>query len=240
MNNTHHKEIQRIQHLYEKSYASDPEDWSYVWNPRNAISYFFRQQRERAIIRTLNRAKIRLTDMSILDLGCGNGDLLRFFIELGAESTKCAGIDLVPARIEDAKRKSPSGIRYSIGDVSSLTFPDASVDLISLFTVFSSIHDIGIRREIAQMAMRTIKPGGYILWFDLCQHNSDPKKAQGISERDIRSLFRGLDVLSSRRLFQTMSLACIERGWFWAAELFESLPVGRRSNLLLLMQKPNS
>src|SRR5690606_22983258 len=139
------------------------------------------QQRERAVIQGLNAANISLKEASILDLGCGDGDLLRFFVELGANPSNMRGIDLVPERIKRAQKKSPH-IQFNTGDISENGIQPNSYSIICLFTVFSSIHDPAMRNTIASHVTSILQDRGFVLWFDIIHTNPNPQKAQGLPE----------------------------------------------------------
>lgn len=82
----------------------------------------------------------KLDDKKILDLGCGSGGELRKFVRYGARPENCSGIDLLPERIENAKRISPN-IDFRCGDASRPPFEDGSFNIVLQFTVFTPGED---------------------------------------------------------------------------------------------------
>lgn len=228
-------ETRRIQEVYNTQYRRDPSDRSYMWHPRNPISLYYRQAQERALIRLLNDFDIPIEMLEILDVGCGMGGLLRFFASLGSHPDKLHGLDLMEYRIEQARRSSPAAIDFQIGTGEALPYPDHSFDLISQFTVFSSILEDQMRLAVAGEMVRVLKPGGFILWYDMRSARS--ATTRGLEADEIRQLFnpckllalRGLHFSRASRMARRSVLLCDLLDWF---------PIWQRTHFLALFQKP--
>ena len=130
-------EIERIRKVYETQYNADPDDWSYIWHPRNPVSLAYRQALERRLVELFNRAALKLEALEVLDVGCGTGNFLRFCLSLGANPHKLHGIDLIPSRIEAARQQSPASIEFRLGDAQVLPYPDQSMDLVCFLLLCS-------------------------------------------------------------------------------------------------------
>ncbi len=124
----------------------------------------------------------------VLDIGCGRGDALASLIDLGAQPHNLWGIDLLPDRIEAARRAHPD-IHFHCGNAEHLDFPDARFDLVLCFTVFSSILDDGMAHNIAREMRRVLKPGGAVLWYDFRYNNPWNPHVRGMTKRHIRRFF---------------------------------------------------
>ncbi|MBI2953554.1 MAG: class I SAM-dependent methyltransferase [Chloroflexi bacterium] len=133
-----------------------------------------------------------LTDRIVLDLGCGRGNVLASLTRYGARSQNLLGWDLLPDRVEAARRAYPD-IRFECGNAEHLPFEDSHFDLIMTFTVFSSILDGGMRRNVAQEVRRVLRPGGAVLWFDFRYNNPQNPHTRGMNMQNIRSLFPGFE-----------------------------------------------
>jgi SAM-dependent methyltransferase len=129
-----------------------------------------------------------LSECQILDIGCGNGSLLNWFQAEGAEPRNLVGIDLLPAQIEDARNKYP-GLFFLEANAERLEFPDASFDVILAFTVFSSILDGSMARNVAQTIARILKRDGVIVWYDIRYPNPWNRNVQAMTKARIRRLF---------------------------------------------------
>ena len=147
-----------------------------------------------ACISMLRRASLfPLDGRRIADVGCGDGTWLLEFVQWGADPTALCGIDLSAGRIERARHRLPhADIR--VGEASQLPWPDESFDVVSQFTVFTSILDPELKRAVASEMLRVLKPGGVILWFDFRVNNPSNAQVRGVSAREIRLLFEGCEV----------------------------------------------
>src|SRR5260370_39862552 len=101
--------------------------------------------------------------MKILEVGCGTGFWLREFIKWGARPENLVGLDLLPDRIEECRRLCPGKVTVHCRNASSLESPCESFDLVLQSTVFSSVLDAAIKRQMADEMLRVLRPEGIIL-----------------------------------------------------------------------------
>jgi len=147
------------------------------------------QERHREVMGLLSRSDYRpLTDVRILDVGCGDGNMLRQFLEWGAAPANLAGIDLQADAVDRARQLSP-GVDVRCGSAAYLPWPTGYFDLVCQFTVFSSILDVDTRRRIASEMDRVLRPGKAIVWYDLAYDNPRNPDVRGVKPRHIRGLF---------------------------------------------------
>lgn len=128
-----------------------------------------------------------LSDLRILDVGSGNGNMLRQFMQWGAKPENLAGIELRQEPVDLALRLNPN-IDIRCASATELPWQGGSFDLVSQHTVFSSILDWNMKKKIASEMMRVLKPGGLILWYDFWLNPVNPQ-TQGIRPAEIKSLF---------------------------------------------------
>ncbi len=131
-----------------------------------------------------------LSQLEVLDVGCGGGDWLHTLLQWGASTPRLHGIDLLPDRIESARKINP-GIDFRTASGYSIPFQDNSMNLVSALTVFSSILDHSARKALAQELIRVLQPAGRIFIYDF--RISDPRNTDtiGISKAEIKRLFSG-------------------------------------------------
>ncbi len=150
-------EVDRIKNVYQRRDSSGKRKLYSLFNP---ASLFAEHQREVDILSFL--PSVGITDLSpckILDLGSGNGGVLRSFIRYGAMPENCFGVDLLQSRIDEAKSLSPN-IDFRCGNAESLPYSDAAFDMVLCFTVFTSILDPLMKQHIAKEMLRVLKSGG--------------------------------------------------------------------------------
>lgn len=230
-------EIGRIRQVYDTRYRQAPGDYTYIWHTRNPVSYTYRQARERVIITLLNHHNIKLEEAKILDVGCGSGDFLRFAVSLGAVPHNLYGVDLMEHRIESARMLCPPGIHLFVEDAQSLPFEAQAFDIVSQFTVFSSILDDAVQRNVAAEMNRILKSGGLILWYDMKNRYASTSNTQGINKARLAKLFPGYVPLERKLLHHWWISRLALRSWL-LCELTERLPGVPHTHLLALLRKP--
>ena len=185
-------ETDRIREWYETEYG--PEGAGH-WSVRDGRSMYFRQVAERAVLAVLNRAGADLGG-DVLDVGCGDGGYTRFLVHLGADPARTTGIDLVPGRVETARLLSPPSMNWEVADATSLPFDDASFDVVAQFGTLCNLREPRLRLRAADEMARVLRPGGFVLWFDIA--HSTLKEVHGIPPQELRELFPDMEVVAER------------------------------------------
>ena len=162
------------------------------WDLRNAGNQHILSERRRMTQRLLQRhGWLPLGDRRVLDVGSGGGSELAWFHELGALESHLVGIDLLPERVEFARRSFPQ-IEFRAGNAEHLPFPDGSFDLVLASTIFSSILDPGMAANVAAEIRRVMTPGAGLLWYDFRYDSPSNRNVRGVSAARVRALFPAL------------------------------------------------
>ncbi len=160
---------------------------------------FLVQQREQHILAVLRRQGVAPLDTKkILEVGCGTGYWLREFIKWGARPENITGIDLLSDRVAEAKRLCPETVKIHCGNAAKLDFPSAVFDLVIQSTVFTSILDPHMKRQVAAEMLRVVKGEGIILWYDYYINNPWNPDVRGVKKQEIRQLFPDCQIELSR------------------------------------------
>lgn len=162
------RELERVRHVY-RSRAAD-RAVARMYAPLSPAAMFTIQEREWALARLLRASGLMtLSGLDILDVGCGSGGELQRLTTMGADMGRLAGVDLMEEdRIALARDRLP-GARFSVASAHQLPFDDGSFDIVSQYTVFSSVLDADLRQAIADEMRRVLRPTGRILWYDMCR-----------------------------------------------------------------------
>ena len=159
------------------------------WDPANPGNEAILGERRRWMRRHLGS----LAGKSVLEVGCGRGGELAWMVELGASPSELVGIDLLPDRVWAARRMFPD-IRFIDGNAEHLEFADASFDLVMALTIFSSILDDSMQRNVAAEMTRVLRPGGAVVWYDVRYDSNSNANVKGVPAARVRSLFPSLQV----------------------------------------------
>lgn len=174
----------------------------------------------------------------ILDLGCGDGQMLLELLQWGASADRLAGIDLRPEVIENAKARLPPTLDLRQGCATALPWPDATFDLLCLHTVMSSILDSTMRRRVAAEISRVLAAAGALLWYDTRRDNPKNPNVAAVTERELRSLFPGFSCAVSTITFLPHIARRLPERLLPVLYPWLSCLPGCRSHLLALLQRP--
>lgn len=182
-----HPEIDGVHQRYARRVARyDP------WDP---AVYMPRQEFERKTIGLLRAAGMfPPAGRRVLEVGCGHGGNLRFFLGLGFAPGNVVGNELQEDRLEAARAALPGDVRLAGGDATTLDLPDASFDIVFQSLVFSSILDPGFRQALADRMWALTRPGGGVLWYDFVYDNPANPDVRGVPMRAVRDLFPSREV----------------------------------------------
>jgi len=129
-----------------------------------------------------------LSNLRILDVGCGTGNMLRQFLQWEAKPENLAGIELRPEPVEYTLTLNPN-LDVRCGSAAELPWPDWSFDLVCQHTVFTSVLDVEMRKKIAFEMMRVTRKNGMILWYDFLYNNPSNPDVRGVRKVEIKELF---------------------------------------------------
>lgn len=147
-----------------------------------------RQERMMMFFRGCGLSSLR--GMKVLDVGCGNGGMLRRLADFGVHPQDCVGIDLRGEAVLRAREFNPN-ITFIEGNAAKLPFENRAFDLVLQSTVLTSVLDGDVRKAITSEILRTLRPGGYFVWYDFAYSNPKNPNVRGIGRREIEALLSG-------------------------------------------------
>lgn len=214
------REAERIRRAYARRAKLGLDARYDYWRPANLFIY---QSRERELVRLLDGLGfLPLTGRRVLDVGCGDGAVLRDLVRLGAAPDCLSGIDLLEDRIEAARRLT-SGARFDVADAQALPFAGAGFDLVLGFTLLSSLIGDEARRRVATEMARLCSAQGAVVLYDFWTNPFNPD-ARPLKRDEVRRLFPGWQAT-----FRSVTLAPP------LARMLAPLPAGRLACTLLEM-----
>ena len=149
-----------------------------------------RHERLRVLAALLRRhARAPLSELSLLEVGCGDGGNLLDLVGLGFDPARLLANELLPERAAAARARLPVAVRVLEGDALALPLPEASLDLVLQSTVFSSLLDPGFRARLAARLWAWLKPGGAVIWYDFAVDNPRNPDVAGMPMAELRRLF---------------------------------------------------
>ena len=187
----------RLDHVTEvdriaAAYAGLGERAGRRWDPANRGNQAILAERRGATRHLLDEAGfVPLGARRVLEVGSGSGGELAWLVELGAVPANLVGVDLLPDRVE-AARKSYPNLDFRQGNAERLEFASASVDLVLALTVFSSILDREMASNVASEIARVLRPGGALLWYDVRYDSVSNRNVRAVPASSVRELFPSL------------------------------------------------
>jgi SAM-dependent methyltransferase len=228
-------EPQAVGERYARRRANiDPQRYSFL----RAENWQMAQERQRAMMALFARAGIAdPSALRLVEVGAGGGANLLELLRVGFVPEKLIALELLPERVEQARRVLPAGLEVVAGDATKAPLEPASVDIVYQSVVFSSLLDDAFQHELATAMWRWLKPGGAVLWYDFTYDNPANPDVRGVPLRRVRELFPGGRIQSRRVTLAPPIARRVVRIHPSLYAFFNSLPF-LRTHLLCWIEKP--
>lgn len=180
-------DICRIKKVYSSKGFWGPATHNYAIKPIFALENLINLELAKVLQTILPADKSRFR---VLEIGCGWGRYLNYLLQFGIPAENLYGLDLNRSFIDYA-RKQNSSINFCCSAAHEANLPSAKFDLILCMTLFSSILDSGVRKQIYNNMLKSIAPGGHIIICDINESYSCGKiNSQGENITFIRAVSR--------------------------------------------------
>lgn len=178
------REAQAVAERYARRRGADrysmlrPEVWQAV------------HERQRAMLGLFAQAGLHdLSRLRLLEVGCGAGGNLLELLRLGFAPQHLAGIELLSERLELARAVLPEALKLQGGDALQAEVPAASLDIVYVATVLSSLLDAACQQRLADAMWSWLAPGGAVLCYDFTVDNPRNPDVRGVPLARLRALF---------------------------------------------------
>jgi len=147
------KKNNRLIFMGEKA---SPYYWDNQWDVENFKKVIENGKRNRLVTKTTTKFIPPDKSKKILEGGCGNGQFVYAFNELGYDSY---GVDYAPKTVSRIKKIFPD-LKVSVGDVRKLKFPDNHFD--GYWSIGVIEHFFEGYSPIIKEIERIVRPGGFL------------------------------------------------------------------------------
>ena len=175
----------------------------------------------RAFSAMLDDAGIELDGARVLDAGCGSGYSTRLISER-FRPREVVAFDLMPEQIERARKRHAGLARFSVGDLTRISHPDASFDAAFVFGVLHHVPEW--KAALAELA-RVLRPGGVLLVEEIHGRFVDFEDRFLFTEHPKSARF---DWLTFRQVLDTVGFSVLRERPL-ASEVFRSFLCRKRA-----------
>ena len=141
----------------------------------------------RAAVVSLVAASVGPEVAKVLDLGCGDGSLARDAWDAGIGAA-WTGVDLRPEAVAESRARHPWAT-FERAAADDLPFLPASFDVVAATVLFSSLPRGAMEEDVAAEIGRVLRPGGWLIWYDLRYDNPGNPAVHGLPRDRIAELF---------------------------------------------------
>lgn len=186
-----------IERVYaDRNYDTDP-----TYSDVDPVYLQRVQSMERAYLDAMRRLGLaqHLSELKVLDYGCGNGRWAGRWIAWGAKAKNVYGVDVRQSAVDVAQQALPC-CEFRICQSGAIPHANASFDVCVANLAFSSMLSDGVRAEAAKELIRVLRPGGIAFIFDFAYRNKSNPNVRPVLRSEIVDLFSGLREALSLRL----------------------------------------
>ena len=238
------------QDVVNQRFDKEENDTNSIYSPNHPIGKYSREN----LFKGLNEFLLFYSERNgsletnrLLDLGCGSGGMIEYFISKGFLSKNITGLDFSKTRIAKAQTTYPE-VNFMRGDALCLDLEEKDFNLITTFDLFS--HFTTKEQIILGLnnVYKHLNDNGLFLWYDIYaeDHFSPSANADswGFNKKQMISLAKeaGFEVVFYKPLFKKFfnkyhSIYQVTKLPPRIIKLLEAILPGSPGNILMGLQK---
>jgi ubiquinone/menaquinone biosynthesis C-methylase UbiE len=184
-------ELERVRAIYQR-YEADARV-ARRWDPQASGNRQNVERRDGLLAELLQRARVwPLSGRRVMELGCGDGAGIQSLLRLGVVPQDLTAVDFRESAIKRTSTAFPQ-VNLAQADAARTEFPDETFDIVSLFTVFSSVSKT-MQQQVAHEVDRVLKVGGVVLWYDMRFRNPANPHVHPVSRASLSRMFPGYEI----------------------------------------------
>ena len=227
-------EQERIRRVYQH-WLGEARINAYAWHrPENLAQSAARMRVSAALL--ADTVGTDLSELDIIDVGCGSGTFLRQLVNWGADPHRLIGTEYQQQRLDLAALRSPPSMRWHLGDLHVVG--SGTLDLIVANTVFSSVLDAAARATLAEAMWRVLRPGGWCMVFDFRYNNPRNANVRRVRRAELVQMWPGTQGRYRTLLLAPPLARRLSRAPRLLSELLHALLPPLRSHFIFMVQKP--
>jgi ubiquinone/menaquinone biosynthesis C-methylase UbiE len=175
--------LERIRATYRRY---EDEGYAQRWTGRETGARLGTEERDRWLVESMRSADAH----TVLDLGCGDGNVALTLDRAGLRPLRYIGIDISEARLAVARENVPWG-EFRLASADRVPLATGTVDAAVALTLFSSIPEEWFQMRIAAELHRLLRPGGSLLVYDIRYRSPTNRTLTPVAAELLVRLFPG-------------------------------------------------
>jgi len=231
---TPHDETQAVAERYARRATAD------LYSPLRPEVWQTLQERQAALLRLwAQRGITDLAALRLVEVGCGSGGNLLELLRLGFAPEHLTGLELLPARVAQARQVLPAAVQLREGDATQAPIAPGSQDVVFVSTVFSSLLEDAFQQGLATQMWHWLRPGGAVLWYDFTVDNPRNPDVRGVPLSRVAQLFPAARITQRRVTLAPPLARLVCRLHPGLYRVFNALPL-LRTHRLAWLEKPGA